>query len=84
MLLHRSSEEGDSQQEVLCHGLLHNTNTLSAFKDVNKQAAIDAAGQKIWRDITSGAALSNPNLLSRFLLLTFAVSRSKLEILHNL
>lgn len=74
---HNRSNGGGKQnsgcQEVLCHGTLRNTNTLNAFKDINKQSAVDDCGQEIWQDIVSGAALSNPNLLSRFLLLTFAV-----------
>lgn len=59
---------------ILCQGLLQNTNTFEAFKDINKQAAINKCGEQIWNDILSGAALLNPSLLTRFLLLTFAVS----------
>ncbi|XP_032783389.1 ubiquitin-like modifier-activating enzyme ATG7 [Daphnia magna] len=57
---------------ILCQGLLQNTNTFEAFKDINKQAAINKCGEQIWNDILSGAALLNPSLLTRFLLLTFA------------
>ncbi|XP_066283874.1 ubiquitin-like modifier-activating enzyme ATG7 [Branchiostoma lanceolatum] len=56
----------------LSYGTLHNMNTMEAFKESDKKALIDSAAQKIWEDITSGAALQNPSLLTRFLLLTFA------------
>ncbi len=59
---------------ILCQGLLQNTNTLEAFKEINKQTVINKCGEQIWNDILSGAALSNPSLLTRFLLLTFAVT----------
>lgn len=52
---------------------MHNTNTIEVFKDLDKQATINEFGKKIWSDITSGAALEDPSLLSRFILLTFAV-----------
>jgi hypothetical protein len=64
---------------ILCKGLLQNTNTLEAFKDINKQNAINKCGEQIWNDILSGAALSNPGLLTRFLLLTFAVTNNVLH-----
>ncbi|XP_078597053.1 ubiquitin-like modifier-activating enzyme ATG7 [Branchiostoma floridae x Branchiostoma japonicum] len=56
----------------LSYGTLHNMNTMEAFKISDKKVLIDSAAQKIWEDITSGAAIQNPSLLTRFLLLTFA------------
>lgn len=41
---------------------------------MNKQAAINKCGEQMWSDILSGEALLNPSLLTRFILLTFAVS----------
>jgi len=52
---------------------LRNTNTLDAFRDIDKQSTISQAGDRLWQDIVSGAALEDPNLLTQFILLTFAV-----------
>ncbi|XP_046456837.1 ubiquitin-like modifier-activating enzyme ATG7 [Daphnia pulex] len=68
----RQVSDAVSTNGILCQGLLQNTNTLEAFKEINKQTAINKCGEQIWNDILSGAALSNPSLLTRFLLLTFA------------
>jgi hypothetical protein len=38
---------------------------------------------QLWSDITSGKALSDPSLLSRFLLLTFAVSITITGMIHS-
>uniref|UniRef100_A0A672GDX8 Ubiquitin-like modifier-activating enzyme ATG7 n=1 Tax=Salarias fasciatus TaxID=181472 RepID=A0A672GDX8_SALFA len=46
-------------------GTLYNTNTLDAFKTTDKKAFI-------WDAIQSGAALKDPSILCRFILLTFA------------
>ncbi|XP_060036690.1 ubiquitin-like modifier-activating enzyme ATG7 isoform X2 [Erinaceus europaeus] len=53
-------------------GTLHNTNTLEAFKAADKKLLLEQAANEVWESITSGAALENPVLLSKFLLLTFA------------
>ncbi|KAK7102668.1 ubiquitin-like modifier-activating enzyme ATG7 [Littorina saxatilis] len=53
-------------------GVLHNMNTVEAFKEIDKKQIINSLGTEIWNDIKSGAALKNPSLLSRFLLLTYA------------
>ncbi|XP_038067889.1 ubiquitin-like modifier-activating enzyme ATG7 [Patiria miniata] len=54
------------------HGTLLNFNTMDAFKSCDKKAELEKIAALIWTDITSGAALKDPSLLSRFLLLTFA------------
>uniref|UniRef100_A0A672GF59 Ubiquitin-like modifier-activating enzyme ATG7 n=1 Tax=Salarias fasciatus TaxID=181472 RepID=A0A672GF59_SALFA len=48
-------------------GTLYNTNTLDAFKTTDKKAFI-------WDAIQSGAALKDPSILCRFILLTFAIA----------
>ncbi|KAM4022946.1 ubiquitin-like modifier-activating enzyme ATG7 [Anomaloglossus baeobatrachus] len=53
-------------------GSLYNTNTLDSFKKFDKKALLEQAANEIWEAIESGAALDNPVLLNRFLLLTFA------------
>ncbi|XP_060984841.1 ubiquitin-like modifier-activating enzyme ATG7 isoform X7 [Dama dama] len=53
-------------------GTLYNTNTLEAFKAADKKLLLEEAANEIWESIKSGAALDNPVLLNKFLLLTFA------------
>ncbi|EHB15584.1 Autophagy-related protein 7 [Heterocephalus glaber] len=53
-------------------GTLHNTNTLEAFKAADRKLLLEQAADEIWESIRSGAALENPVLLNKFLLLTFA------------
>ncbi|XP_072521960.1 ubiquitin-like modifier-activating enzyme ATG7 [Salminus brasiliensis] len=53
-------------------GTLYNTNTLEAFKSTDKKALLDKAATEIWNAIKSGAAVDDPTVLSRFILLTFA------------
>ncbi|KAL3851845.1 hypothetical protein ACJMK2_015547 [Sinanodonta woodiana] len=55
-----------------CHGTLINTNTIDKFKDCDKKELLAMVGKKIWQSITSGEALSKPDLLSQLLLLTYA------------
>uniref|UniRef100_A0AC11CNU0 Autophagy related 7 n=1 Tax=Ovis aries TaxID=9940 RepID=A0AC11CNU0_SHEEP len=54
-------------------GTLYNTNTLEAFKAADKKLLLEEAANEIWESIKSGAALDNPVLLNKFLLLTFAI-----------
>uniref|UniRef100_A0A8C6BKL6 Ubiquitin-like modifier-activating enzyme ATG7 n=1 Tax=Monodon monoceros TaxID=40151 RepID=A0A8C6BKL6_MONMO len=54
-------------------GTLYNTNTLEAFKAADKKLLLEQAANEIWESIRSGAALDNPVLLNKFLLLTFAI-----------
>ncbi|KAI9206057.1 uncharacterized protein BJ171DRAFT_580131 [Polychytrium aggregatum] len=53
-------------------GTLKNTNTVEDFKALDKNALLKDTAEQIWQDICSGAALDDPSLLSRFLLVTFA------------
>ena len=53
-------------------GVLRNTNTLNAFKTVDKRQLLEAAGRRVWDVINDGKALKNPSLLTSFLLLTYA------------
>ncbi|KAJ3335502.1 Autophagy protein 7, partial [Gonapodya sp. JEL0774] len=67
-----STSDGFPMHAVPVPGTLINTNTLEEFKDIDKQQLLVDAAQLIWDDISSGAALQRPELLSRFLVLTFA------------
>eukprot|EP01104_Vermistella_antarctica_P018864 TRINITY_DN7161_c0_g1_i1.p1 TRINITY_DN7161_c0_g1~~TRINITY_DN7161_c0_g1_i1.p1 ORF type:complete len:741 (+),score=150.32 TRINITY_DN7161_c0_g1_i1:56-2278(+) len=58
------------QYEV--HGTLHNTNTVEAFKTLDRKPIFDSTVQTLWSDIISGAAVADPSLLNRFFLLSFA------------
>ncbi|KAJ3047182.1 Autophagy protein 7 [Rhizophlyctis rosea] len=53
-------------------GFLKNTNTIEEFKGIDKAKLLKDVSNRIWDDITSGKALDQPELLTRFLLLTFA------------
>uniref|UniRef100_A0A665UF38 Ubiquitin-like modifier-activating enzyme ATG7 n=1 Tax=Echeneis naucrates TaxID=173247 RepID=A0A665UF38_ECHNA len=53
-------------------GTLYNTNTLDAFKATDKKALLEKEAKEIWDAIQSGAALKDPSVLCRFILLTFA------------
>ncbi|XP_069907205.1 ubiquitin-like modifier-activating enzyme ATG7 isoform X4 [Oryctolagus cuniculus] len=53
-------------------GTLYNTNTLESFKTADKKLLLEQTANKIWESIKSGAALEDPVLLNKFLLLTFA------------
>uniref|UniRef100_A0A3Q4B788 Ubiquitin-like modifier-activating enzyme ATG7 n=1 Tax=Mola mola TaxID=94237 RepID=A0A3Q4B788_MOLML len=59
-------------------GTLYNTNTLDAFKTTDKKALLDKEAKEIWDAIQSGAALKDPSILCRFVLLTFAVAALQL------
>ncbi|XP_061639765.1 ubiquitin-like modifier-activating enzyme ATG7 isoform X1 [Phyllopteryx taeniolatus] len=53
-------------------GKLYNTNTLDAFKSTDKKALLDKESEELWDAMRSGDALTNPSILCRFILLTFA------------
>lgn len=46
-------------------------NTAEAMRRIEKPAALQAAGQRLWADILSGAAEAQPQLLLGFLMLAF-------------
>uniref|UniRef100_A0A8D1G9R8 Ubiquitin-like modifier-activating enzyme ATG7 n=1 Tax=Sus scrofa TaxID=9823 RepID=A0A8D1G9R8_PIG len=64
-------------------GTLYNTNTLEAFKAADKKLLLEQAANEIWESIKSGAALDNPVLLNKFLLLTFAVNTVLVSLLKH-
>uniref|UniRef100_A0A8D0CX75 Ubiquitin-like modifier-activating enzyme ATG7 n=1 Tax=Sander lucioperca TaxID=283035 RepID=A0A8D0CX75_SANLU len=53
-------------------GTLYNTNTLDAFKTADKKALLEKEAMEMWDAIQSGAALKDPSVLCKFILLTFA------------
>ncbi|XP_014271882.1 ubiquitin-like modifier-activating enzyme ATG7 [Halyomorpha halys] len=53
-------------------GYLINFNSASKLKDSNKNLIIEKYGKLIKKDIDSGKAIENPNLLTKFVLITFA------------
>ncbi|KAI0214927.1 Ubiquitin-like modifier-activating enzyme ATG7 [Lamellibrachia satsuma] len=54
------------------HGVLKNTNTLDDFKACDKKLLLEERSKKLWEDIVSGQAITRPDTLSSFLLLTHA------------
>lgn len=67
--------ECEVQKPLLgAYGILLIKNTLETFKNCNKIALLEEHGQELWQSITSGEALNNPALLSRFFLLTYVVN----------
>ncbi|KAG0077478.1 Autophagy protein 7 [Podila epicladia] len=53
-------------------GTLKNTNTIEDFKAIDKTLLFQSIVQQLWSDITSGHAVESPDVLNRFLLITFA------------
>uniref|UniRef100_A0A8C6ULC4 Ubiquitin-like modifier-activating enzyme ATG7 n=1 Tax=Neogobius melanostomus TaxID=47308 RepID=A0A8C6ULC4_9GOBI len=75
LTLEFSAFEVDGPTPVRCCpaiGTLYNMNTLDAFKTTDKKAMLEKEAKEIWDVIQSGAALSDPSILCRFILLTFA------------
>ncbi|XP_068172418.1 ubiquitin-like modifier-activating enzyme ATG7 isoform X1 [Antennarius striatus] len=74
LTLEFSAFEVDSPTPAHCCpaiGTLYNTNTLDAFKTIDKKALLEKETKEIWNAICSGMALKDPSILSRFILLTF-------------
>ncbi|KAK3930301.1 Ubiquitin-like modifier-activating enzyme ATG7 [Frankliniella fusca] len=59
------------RHQIPAFGHQLNLNTLESYKSCNKTSLLEKQGSLLWNDITSGAVLKNPSLLSRFFLLTF-------------
>lgn len=53
-------------------GTLRNFNTIEDFRNVDKKELFAQAVTRVWNDVASGAALRDPSLLNRFLVLAFA------------
>jgi ubiquitin-like modifier-activating enzyme ATG7 len=62
--------------DCISPGLLQNVNTVEEFKNFNKVDLLQKNGQRIIDDIKNGNVLSNPQLLSRFSILSFADLKS--------
>lgn len=56
------------QRAFVSPGQLFNSNTIEAFKNLPRPALFENAAKQIAADIASGAALSDPTLLTRFIL----------------
>lgn len=56
----------------VARGSVLNVNTIETFKTFNRVGLIRDTQQNICDDITSGAALADPSLLSRFVILNFS------------
>lgn len=67
-------EFGSHTNNYQCHGAIINKNKIEDFKTCDKLELINEEGKLIWDDITSGACLEKPSLLSRFFILSFGVS----------
>uniref|UniRef100_A0A671VY70 Ubiquitin-like modifier-activating enzyme ATG7 n=1 Tax=Sparus aurata TaxID=8175 RepID=A0A671VY70_SPAAU len=75
LTLEFSAFEADGPTPARCCpaiGTLYNTNTLDAFKTTDKKALLEKEAKEIWDAIQSGAALKDPSILCKFILLTFA------------
>ncbi|XP_014785656.1 ubiquitin-like modifier-activating enzyme ATG7 [Octopus bimaculoides] len=53
-------------------GLLYLVNTIEAFKNFKQKEILQTAAEQIFNDIKSGKAMENPNLLTQFIMLSFA------------
>ncbi|KAJ1326607.1 ubiquitin-like modifier-activating enzyme ATG7 [Microdochium nivale] len=57
---------------VRAEGVIRNTNTLDAFKQVDKTEMIQNAARQIWDAIKDGTIYSVPSLLSHYIILSYA------------
>ncbi|KAI5927001.1 hypothetical protein F4810DRAFT_706959 [Camillea tinctor] len=57
---------------VRAEGMIRNTNTLEAFKQVDKSEVIHNAARQIWDAIKDGTIYSVPSLLSHYVILSYA------------
>lgn len=58
--------------EFHASGQVMNKNTLEGFKECDKKALLNSESTKLWAKITSGEAIKNPSVLSKFIVLMFA------------
>ncbi|XP_033822161.1 ubiquitin-like modifier-activating enzyme ATG7 [Periophthalmus magnuspinnatus] len=75
LTLEFSAFEVDGPTPIRCCpalGTLYNMNTLDAFKATDKKAMLEKEASEIWDAIKSGTAVTDPSILCRFILLTFA------------
>ncbi|KAI1331884.1 hypothetical protein F5Y16DRAFT_395173 [Xylariaceae sp. FL0255] len=57
---------------VRAEGIIRNTNTLEAFKQVDKAEVLNNAASQIWDAINDGTIYSVPSLLASYVLLSYA------------
>ncbi|KAI0156811.1 hypothetical protein GGR57DRAFT_71293 [Xylariaceae sp. FL1272] len=57
---------------VRAEGILRNTNTMDAFKQVDKVEVLNNAARQIWDAINDGTIYSVPSLLSSYIVLSYA------------
>ncbi|KAI0005639.1 E1-like protein-activating [Xylariaceae sp. FL0662B] len=57
---------------IRAEGIIRNTNTLDAFKQVDKTEMIHNAARQIWDAIKDGTIYSVPSLLSHYIILSYA------------
>ncbi|KAI1081201.1 E1-like protein-activating [Whalleya microplaca] len=60
------------QNGIRAEGIIRNTNTLDAFKQVDKTQMIHNAARQIWDAIKDGTIYSVPSLLSHYIILSYA------------
>ena len=68
-----SDKETSKRREITVNGKLKVFNTINEFNQLDKNKLLDELGAEIWSDITSGKSLEDPDSLTRFCLITFAV-----------
>ena len=61
-----------SHTAISCTGTMTLTNTLSEFRDIDKNRFLKGAALSIWAAILDGSAVENPQLLTCFALLLYA------------
>ncbi|KDP21082.1 hypothetical protein JCGZ_21553 [Jatropha curcas] len=63
---------GGNRNRCSVPGILYNTNTLEAYRALDRKILLKEEAKKIWEDIGSGKAVEDSAVLSRFLLISFA------------
>ena len=66
------ARESGSGNGIVVLGELVNFNTMESFKSCDRQKMLSRLAEKIVDEIQSGEAVTDPRLLTRFLILTFA------------
>ncbi|CAM9722593.1 unnamed protein product, partial [Chrysoparadoxa australica] len=62
----------ESIKSCRVNGCLHNCQNPEGFKALDKSLLLRELSNKLWEDIRSGAAVEDPSLLQRFLIVSFA------------
>eukprot|EP00941_MAST-03F_sp_MAST-3F-sp1_P000898 g898.t1 len=57
---------------VCTYGILRNFNTIEDFKAADRSSMLEELGKMIWDDVLSGEAITHPERLNPFLVVTFA------------